>query len=1097
MANETARALRYRGARRVLSSIHRRPRLWAASVILMYGMVVLATAAFPWVDWGPWERSPDYYRDLQSVDFAILGAQSTLVGLVYPLVIALIGLLFEAKTSTGSGLRVYLAESEAFVVGATSLALAAAIALQAPAYGQLLTKVIGALTVVNTLWFLFNMMALGFFVARSLEFVRPASRQELTKSYIANTAWPVELRYAMTRHHWFKAAALGHLPAPDGDASTVFDIFGTDPVTVRRALRGKQVLVDVRMALLAAVLRHHPEKDAVTFRPLPGATYRDDVELAGGADQTLTRADRALIRLAFRFSPPAHSEAPPKSDTFLKEAASQLIGYFDSGKYEEFDARQDELIELHGLLYALAQDPTPAGQPLSSYAVVEPDLMRSIGWEWARAHFPLLQRVGDHLVADGRFFDACAHAPAQVLSRALKVAPFDAAAPVVNLSFVLYRALLDGAARRHAEVFAAPPPRDMVFTVAGVGSAFYRRAWVGFVGGWEAVGKALTSVPEGRKNDWRTLQGITAGLKRHLHDTALMVAVAAQAGERQAIGWSVDMLLKWRGKAGRTWQDGGHWALQRGRVTLALLGHPWEEVATLPLGLFQEAFTPSDVYDAATENLWLDTQVVLVCSLVGLFGDAAPNGRVQDGPAEAARRLFLNTAFDEGASDHPHNPPLSGDAVLRSVLRLVGAGGRFEDSYGGDVGDLADEILRIEGPSYVSARVYSWGGMADIFGQADPQLIVMAATAINLDPAQAGPVVLHDELKALLTPDDDRAARRVLDHLRQLLASAASVSAARGRALVATLRDTDVDAAEFAARVARVRVWLEACVAHITGVREAQIIALTIDPGRLEAVAQAAALTAFTAETGDFPVSLFKAVAQVTETLPEFRSVIGREPKGRYTDPQMEPLVSGERDWHAGRIRQLVGAVVMRDVTEARSATRRRPRSAAAYWTAVKAAAEAVRAASQTPILVRMDRNEPEWLEEWTYDHYPSATRPVDLVVTRASNAGPNYDYSLNDIPFYSSRGAGAASWVFGRETLERVEFQVFQNGEPVEASFEPDVADVWTGKLALKFGHRVTLGPGPLWRIAHPRPAPPAGSTLAVPARARATSRRRPLNRR
>lgn len=46
-------------------------------------------------------------------------------------------------------------------------------------------------------------------------------------------------------------------------------------------------------------------------------------------------------------------------------------------------------------------------------------------------------------------------------------------------------------------------------------------------------------------------------------------------------------------------------------------------------------------------------------------------------------------------------------------------------------------------------------------------------------------------------------------------------------------------------------------------------------------------------------------------------------------------------------------------------------------------------------------------------------------------------------------------------------------NSSPIQPTYEPDAADVWTGEVALKFCHRVTPGPGPLWRIAHPRRPP------------------------
>lgn len=1107
-ANPAAKGLRYGWARQGLSAINRRPLTCAVGLASLYAIVVALTVLAPPVTWGPIDRIADYYRDFQAIDLALLAGQAALLGLVYPLVIALVGLLFEARSGTGGGLHVYFKETEALTVGGSALALVGVIALQSPAYGQLVVKVVAALTILNTFWFVANLAALAFFVARSLDFVRPARRQGLMRSYLANTAWSAELRDAMIVNRWFMASTYGYLPRADGESGVRIDPFGFGAPILSRSLTRPSVFKDARFGFLGVALARHTDADAVKYRPWPGLRYETEVVLAAGTAGNLSWAETRLIRWGLAFGPPPKAEPTRSTAAFLKEATSGLVALFDAAKYDEFDAQLDNVVDLHGLLYGLAQEPPEPGSPPFNYAAMEIRLERVIGLEWARAYVPLLQRVGDTLIADGRFFEACAFLPARLLRRARPVAPFEALAPLFFPPFTLFRALVMGAVRRHAEALATPPVPGALFTPSGPGSDFYRRAWHGFVGGWEAVGEGLIlQLEDDDGGDWEALRLLTPALKRHLHDTALMAAQAARTGERQAIGWTVDMLLKWREKVGRPWRDNHNVFLKRSLITLAVATRPWPDVEALPLSEFDQALTPMGVFGAALENAWLDTLVVLVSSLIGLQGRVEANGRINDGPAEAASRLLRNQSFDPGAGNHPHEAPLTADAVLRAILRLVGAGERFDEGYGGEIGALAETIGQLEGPNYISSRIYGWTGGDDVFAQADPQVILLAATMINLDPRRAGPPAISETLRALLLPDADLAKRRIQDHLRAMREAVGRVDVERGRALIATLRQEDVDAAILAARLAKVVALLEACEAVIIEAREAQIRALQPDPGVMAGMAKAAAATGFSGQTGAFPLPLFHEVAVVDAALPISRMPWTRYPKGALTVPPLAEPTGDEPQFVAGEMRKRIGAALTRDVTQARGAVVRRPRSATAYWTAIQAAAAAVRAGGQTPIVVRANRTQPAWAAAWLYRDAGDAL-PPGLTVTRLEDQDPAYDFNLNDLPVYSSGGAERATWVFGQEILRTARFQRFASGELVSATFVPDPNDVWRGTLDLTFGHEVDLADGPVWRIDHPAPpkplkvvgaptAPKAASAKpparTTPKRARTAKRARP----
>lgn len=182
--NQAAQDLRYGRIRYPLAVLRRRPREALCLVALVYGLVTLAGAAIPPPSWMPVVRAnvTDAYRDLVTVDLTLLGAQATLLGLVYPLVIALIGLLFEARSTPGARLQTYFQETEAVAVGGMALAFVLSVALQTVFLAVLDQNVLALITVINTCWFTANVGALGFFVVRSLQFLQPAQRQRLVRS---------------------------------------------------------------------------------------------------------------------------------------------------------------------------------------------------------------------------------------------------------------------------------------------------------------------------------------------------------------------------------------------------------------------------------------------------------------------------------------------------------------------------------------------------------------------------------------------------------------------------------------------------------------------------------------------------------------------------------------------------------------------------------------------------------------------------------------------------------------------------------------------------------------------------------------------------
>lgn len=106
------------------------PILWLGSVAVVFvGGALISARLIPQAHI-KWLVADLKHNDFQDVAIGLLSAQAVLIALVFPLIIALIGVLFELRTTSGARLNIFLKETESLVVGASALMLAAALAMQ-------------------------------------------------------------------------------------------------------------------------------------------------------------------------------------------------------------------------------------------------------------------------------------------------------------------------------------------------------------------------------------------------------------------------------------------------------------------------------------------------------------------------------------------------------------------------------------------------------------------------------------------------------------------------------------------------------------------------------------------------------------------------------------------------------------------------------------------------------------------------------------------------------------------------------------------------------------------------------------------------------
>lgn len=1064
---------RYSRLLRLARWIVQHPVLAPATVAALYATILF----LGWLDWLPcFTLAADIQasvRDFWTINVALVTVQAALVGLVFPLVIAFVGLINQGRASFASRLTIYIESSCAIFVGVSSLLLCVVIAIQLP-FAAALNEAGAVVSLVNLIWFTINVGALACFVLRTVDFLHPEKRAPIIRAYVANVIWPRELTGTVTVNRWVNVAGYGYLPAGDeidpfakgARARTWYSALwdGGAPL-VRRCLPRKMRLVDVRLAMLAPVVRswlaqargaNDGQVHDFVIPLQPGQDYEGDQVLAR-ATLPLGPVARWAVRASLRFRrPPVEDGTIRETGAILREMIADLIAFIDSRQADEFDDQLGEVIAFHAFLYRLAQ----ISDEDASYAQLEsgPSLFRgALAEEWVRAYRDMIRRAVERLPDEAEFMDRIAHAPARIYRCVANEVTPNALQSIVALAKYIAYQLISWAQGEHRAEMPPEAGGKRVYSLSRQ-EQVYERAWRELVAGWERLLQAIATVPaQSSRNDrsWDDLKRTTENVVTHLQSTTQMAARAVWLGDRLATNWTCDLVLHWRVHVERAfYARSAYWRLRSEALTLNTLALDWAGLEDLQLKQGGDALAAPVVFGAIMHNVWLDHVVVLA----SLFIHWAIHASAPETAKQAARMLLLGESHDHGDTGVHDDGALSGVSILVSVLRIAGSGERFaEHSYAGRIDHLLEGLGQLGDTPAVSMRIYSSSGGLSFEELPEAQAIAILATT-------RGPQAIDGDLRRLLTQSDDEALRRREEYLGSLLAAFDGIAADRHGDLLVALGGPR-DQPTFDARREHARQLVEQSLSVLTGRRGQAIVDAQIDPARVNAVAAAASSRAFT-PTG-FPRHLFSEIVPTSDVLPDFTLHVDGLSKGAFTDPPMAQAVINEEEWWRAAVSDQVAAVVWWSVVRKANFKEIEGRTPDEFWAAIRDGSSRVREAGYDPILVVGNVTDPEWLFDWRWPHRPGgAPKPHDMVITREEGQAEGYEFTINDTRVYRAQATYGAAYLIPAQMLRCLRYHVYGDKLPVSLRFESDATNPWLGSMYASFQCDVELGDVEAYRI-------------------------------
>lgn len=377
----------------------------------------------------------------------------------------------------------------------------------------------------------------------------------------------------------------------------------------------------------------------------------------------------------------------------------------------------------------------------------------------------MFKRAVARLNAEPEFFATCAFLPFRLYREVKEVARPSALKSITVLAMTLFWRVIEWAqAAQQADSGSSGNP-GIAFQLSAARSAVYAEAWRDLVAGWERLGAEIASFQIASSDEWSHMVSRFVPVWEHLQNTATMVAGGAKGGDRLAVSWSTDMLVKWHEHMHRGWREDEH-DLLSGKllITPDVFLEPWEAVSAVTRPLVADTLSPQSVFAAAAANAWQDVQLVLISVLIHWAIQTTPTGAA----ATAAQRLLRSETHDHD-SDSGRERPIFASPVtaLEAVIRMAYSERRRDGGHSAAMARFAERLDDLTTEPYVSGRIYSPRTIHDVDQLRTEQALVLAALARRASVGAGLPGQIEAALEAI-SREDDAQARHLLRTLEQL-----------------------------------------------------------------------------------------------------------------------------------------------------------------------------------------------------------------------------------------------------------------------------------------------------------------------------------------
>lgn len=669
---------------------------------ILLTLILSGLVTYNLIIWQPWVKpyvviyAPDW-RKILDWQSTLLGGQLTIIGVVYPLVVGLISILFQNKSAKTIIFPLYQKYSGFMFAGLSGLTLSGFIVASYFLKATITEYEYVAICITSAIWFLSNLFLTAWFFVQTFRMLDDSSREEIVFRFSINETCELDIRRRVKMKLLENAVNNKLIVSPDESIMAVmtYNYFGKDSQEITRNVKFRCSIKDVNLWLLNSAIRiqifilklKKKQGAKLVINPPIGNRTNNTVLIATFSGFTLNPLVKLLIKSSFSFE-----RKDSEKNTGLLSLLNAFIGPANDairdGDVREFTNALDNISLWHAKLASVLSFKGSKGKLDNWLTLSDSGLFgRNYLDELITEYYRLARESVENLHKSTRFYQNMLSFHRRIISRRDSFIE-EELKDLIKASYYLWYLLIEWRSynSESSDLRIANKYEDILYD---------------FVGAWESWIMYIESTSK-RTSD---ISSVSSALKTHLECTASTTISAIRFGNYEAAGWGVDMLNNWFYNFSRDnhWNVYLHWRtepINYSFLSMEPTSKNWQFI------LNGNIYNDSAAFDLSFKNAHLDLRIITACYIL-----LKPSSEQPEILKKYVKALLSGEQiYPSGSLIQNHNKISNAGDLLGSYIRHRNYNGDNNGEYGNWLSSILESFGRIYEERRVTGRIYSgWG----------------------------------------------------------------------------------------------------------------------------------------------------------------------------------------------------------------------------------------------------------------------------------------------------------------------------------------------------------------------------------------------------
>ncbi|MFT7689070.1 MAG: hypothetical protein ACI9FB_004436 [Candidatus Azotimanducaceae bacterium] len=669
---------------------------------ILLSLVLAALVASNLVLWQPWVKPyisqylPNW-RNLLEWQGVFLSGQLTIVGVVYPLVIGLISVLFQNKSAKKVIFPIYQKYSGFMFAGLSGLTLSGFIVAGYFLRSALNDSIYVAICLTSAFWLFSNLLLTFWFFGKTFRMLDENSREGIIFRFSIHEACEADVRKRIKHVLLDNSISYGITSNPDKKVLEVlnYDYTSNDLKEITRIVKRGKSLKDVKFWLLniaiwlqISILKLKRVKGGKLIIQHQRTSRTSNImSIAKYNGFEISSLAKILIKFSFSFEKGIAQEKVGLS-TVLNGFVGPANDAMRDGNTREFSEAVDNLVLWHAEIAEVLSFENDDGK-LDNW------LLLPAGGAWGRNHldellseyYRLAREAVERIPDNSRFYVEMLYLHKRIFTSRDTLIKKELRS-LIQGSYYMWYLLVEWRSynSESSDMRIANKYEDILYN---------------FVGAWESW---LMHIEHRSKRNVDSRK-IYHAFATHLEFTASTAISALRFNNFEAAGWGVDMLINWPENISRDTHSNAQYRWRSELINHCLLSLE-PNSTTWQVILKNNEYDYKSAFNLAFKNAHIDLRVLTACYML-----------LKPGSSQSDLLIKYVKALLSGSRIHPtggigrsRNSIRSTGDLLGSYIRQRDYGNHGDGTYSRWLSSILESFGRIYEERKVSGRIYSgWG----------------------------------------------------------------------------------------------------------------------------------------------------------------------------------------------------------------------------------------------------------------------------------------------------------------------------------------------------------------------------------------------------